>query len=138
MNKTAVIIIILIIAGAAVYFLTMRPRTNETNTQPIDTSSLNVPAVPSDTSASTTTDSSVQIKNFAFTPAHLIIKKGTTVTWTNADTAPHTVTSDSGKLLDSPTLKTGESFSFTFTAAGSFSYHCAVHPMMKGKITVTE
>jgi amicyanin len=102
------------------------------------------PATPqtrAETSASVTvapqpTAASVSISGFAFGPATLTVKKGATVTWTNRDTAPHTVTSDSGSVLGSDTLKTGQSYSATFTEAGTFSYHCAFHPMMKATIVV--
>lgn len=77
----------------------------------------------------------VTIQNFAFSPATLTIKSGTTVTWTNMDSAPHTVTSDSG-AFSSPQLSNGGSFSFTFNTAGTYSYHCSNHPYMKGTITV--
>ncbi len=78
----------------------------------------------------------VAIKGFAFNPDTLTIKKGAKITWTNEDSAPHTVTSDSGTFLNSVTLHQGESYSQTFDQAGTFSYHCAIHPMMKGTITV--
>lgn len=78
----------------------------------------------------------VGINNFAFSPTPLTIKAGTKVVWTNNDNAPHSITSDTGSLLDSVKLSTGESFGFVFTTAGSFSYHCAVHPNMKGTIIV--
>ncbi len=76
----------------------------------------------------------VKIKNFTFEPATLNVKKGDTVKWINEDAVPHTVTSDSGNLLNSPTLATGESFTFTFSSPVSENYHCKIHPMMKAKI----
>lgn len=78
----------------------------------------------------------VEIKNFSFSPSILAVKAGTKVTWTNNDSAPHTVTSDSGNLLNSPTLSAGQPFSFTFTGVGNASYHCNIHPTMKGSIIV--
>ena len=83
------------------------------------------------------TDSSGSI---AFSPATLTIKAGTTVTWKNTTAAPHTVTSDDGKTFNSGTsnpitAQTG-TFSFTFTTAGTFPYHCEIHPFMKAKIIV--
>ena len=80
----------------------------------------------------------VQIKSYAFTPATLTIKAGTKVTWTNYDTAPHTVTVDSGPVkFNSPTLQKGDSFTYTFTTPGTYSYYCAVHPDMMAKVVVT-
>ncbi len=76
---------------------------------------------------------------FAFSPASLTIKAGTTVTWKNTTTVPHTVTSDDGKSFDSGSSKPiapGGTFSFTFTTAGTFAYHCTIHPFMKATIIV--
>lgn len=84
----------------------------------------------------TITNVAVSIKNFAFSSSTLTVKSGTKVTWTNSDTAPHTVTSDSGNTLNSGNLSAGKSFSFTFTTEGTYTYHCAVHPSMKGTIIV--
>ena len=77
--------------------------------------------------------------SFAFSPASLTIKAGTTVTWKNTTAAPHTVTSDDGKSFDSGAsspIASGGSFSFTFKTAGTFAYHCAIHPFMKATIIV--
>ena len=79
-------------------------------------------------------DMEVHIDNFVFQPAELKIKVGTTVTWTNRDDIPHTVVS-AGKFR-SKTLDTDDKFSFTFAKAGSFAYHCGLHPFMQGKIIV--
>lgn len=78
----------------------------------------------------------VTIKGFAFAPAALSVKVGTTVTWTNRDNAPHTVTFDVGND-SSGDLANGATYSETFTTAGTFAYHCAIHPNMKATVTVT-
>lgn len=78
----------------------------------------------------------VDISNFAFSPSELKIKKGDKVIWTNKDAARHTVTSDSGGELDSQYLSKGNTYSHTFNEAGTFSYHCAPHTYMKGRIIV--
>jgi plastocyanin len=80
-------------------------------------------------------EAKVSIANFAFNPVNLTIITGTTVAWTNNDTVSHNVTSDDGSW-GSNSLAKGDSFSFTFTQAGTFSYHCSVHPSMKATITV--
>ena len=79
-------------------------------------------------------DLSIMIDNFTFEPAQLTIKVGTTVTWKNRDDIPHTVVS-AGKFR-SKTLDTDDSYSFTFTAAGDYSYFCSLHPHMTGTIKV--
>jgi plastocyanin len=77
----------------------------------------------------------VQIANSAFGPSALTVQVGDTVTWTNADDRPHTVTSDGG-AFDSGNLDEGASFSFTFTAAGTYTYRCQYHPEMVATIVV--
>jgi plastocyanin len=74
--------------------------------------------------------------SFSFSPSAMTIKVGTTVTWTNKSSAPHTVTSDTGAFNGS-LGESGATFKFTFTRAGTFSYHCSIHPYMKATITVT-
>ncbi len=81
------------------------------------------------------TVNSVEIKGFAFNPATITVAKGTTVTWTNKDSAAHTVT---GSGFDSGSLSKGQTFSYTFNEAGTFDYICTIHPSMKGKVIVTE
>lgn len=78
---------------------------------------------------------SVAIANFAFSPTPLTITNGTTVTWTNNDTAPHTVTATDSSFT-SGTLSKGDSYSHTFSSAGTVNYFCKVHPMMKAAVVV--
>lgn len=68
----------------------------------------------------------------------LVVPVGTTVTWTNADTAPHTVTADDNSF-DSNTLNQGQTFSRTFDTAGTYTYFCKIHgkPSMSGSVQVT-
>lgn len=79
----------------------------------------------------------VAIQNFAFSPRTLTVAPGTTVVWTQKDSAPHTVTSDTGAWAASADLQAGQTFSHTFTTAGTFAYHCAVHPNMTATIVVS-
>lgn len=81
----------------------------------------------------------VAVKNFAFSPASLTVKVGTTVTWTNQDTDAHTVTSQNNAgPLASQALSTGQTYSYTFTKAGTYSYLCTIHPFMTATVTVTQ
>jgi plastocyanin len=73
---------------------------------------------------------------YHFSPATVFLDIGGQVTWTNGSDAPHTVTSDTGGELASPTVGAGKTFSHTFSAAGTFAYHCAIHPYMVGKVVV--
>ena len=77
----------------------------------------------------------VKIDNFSFTPQTLTIAVGTTVTWTNRDDIPHTVVSTDG-VFKSKVRDTDETFSFTFTKAGTYPYFCSVHPKMTGQVVV--
>jgi sulfocyanin len=79
----------------------------------------------------------VAIQNFAFSPQTLTVTPGTTVVWTQKDSAPHTVTSDTGAWTASADLSSGQTFSHTFTKTGTFAYHCAVHPNMTATIIVS-
>jgi plastocyanin len=99
---------------------------------PVVVAPTTAPAANTPASAPAGTEVKVQIANFAFSPSTLEVKVGTTVTWTNADT----VTSDDGSFASND-LNQGASFSFTFTTAGTYAYHCGVHPGMKATVTVT-
>jgi plastocyanin len=78
----------------------------------------------------------VDIKDLAYTPATVEIPVGGTITWTNNDTAPHTVTAQDRALLQSGTLNQGATFSQTFDAPGTIDYFCEFHANMKGTIVV--
>ena len=79
--------------------------------------------------------SAESLGNRAFMPDELDIAPGSTVTWMNTDAVSHTSTSD-GASWTSGTLAPGRQFSFTFQAAGTFPYHCSIHPGMVGRIVV--
>jgi amicyanin len=82
----------------------------------------------------------VTIQNFAFNPQTITISVGETVTWTNQDSAPHSVMDDPGlpdvSGLSSAVLSKGGSYSFTFDQAGTWNYYCSIHPSMKGTVVV--
>ncbi len=83
------------------------------------------------------THAQVTIQNFAFSPSSISVQKGSTVTWTNRDNTAHTVTGNTSGGPASGHIQPGKSYSFTFNSAGTFPYHCAIHPEMTGKVTVT-
>lgn len=78
---------------------------------------------------------SVEIKDFAFNPDTITVPAGTTVVWTNRDSALHTVTSTSG-IFDSGVMDQGKSFSYTFQEPGTYDYSCMIHPHMNAKVIV--
>jgi plastocyanin len=75
----------------------------------------------------------VQITNFVFKPAVLTTTAGATVRWRNVDPVPHTAT---GSAFDSKLLNRNGTYARRFTTAGTYSYICALHPAMKGKVVV--
>lgn len=77
----------------------------------------------------------VTIKNFSFSPATITINKGDTVVWTNNDPMAHTVTGNNGGPA-SQAINSNGTYSFTFNSAGSFAYHCSIHPSMTGMVVV--
>jgi plastocyanin len=77
----------------------------------------------------------IQIADSAFSPATLTVTAGDTVTWTNGDGRPHTVTSNDG-AFDSGNLDVGQAFSFTFGEPGTYTYRCSYHDEMQATIVV--
>lgn len=77
---------------------------------------------------------SVKIDNFTFAPQTITVKAGTTITWTNEDDIPHTVTSTGH--FRSKALDTGERFTVTLTTPGTYQYFCSLHPHMQGSVVV--
>jgi plastocyanin len=100
-----------------------------TMTMPMPTTTSAAPAAP------VATDK-VAIMGFAFGPATITVKPGTTVTWTQQDEDQHTVTANDGSFTSSP-LITGGTYTHTFTAPGTYQYHCSIHPFMHGTVVVT-
>lgn len=76
----------------------------------------------------------VSVQDFQFSPSKVTINIGDTIKWVNNGAATHTTTSDTG--LWNQTLASGATFSRTFYTAGSYKYHCTLHPSMKGEIEV--
>jgi amicyanin len=78
---------------------------------------------------------SVAIVSFAFSPAVITVKAGSTVTWTNQDEDAHTV-AITGQPVSGP-LQNADAYTHTFAQAGTYSYHCTIHPFMRGTVVVT-
>jgi len=78
----------------------------------------------------------VFIQNSAFNPSTVTVAANTEITWTNNDGMTHTVTSDSGNELNSGNIPANGSWSHTFTVAGTYPYHCTIHPAMKATVKV--
>lgn len=84
----------------------------------------------------TVSASAISINNFAFKPQTLTVKAGTTVTWTNKDGTQHGIASSNNAFARSKALNPNDSYSFAFTAPGTYQYFCFIHPGMTGTIIV--
>jgi plastocyanin len=145
----AIIAIVVIAAAVAAIALGRNNDKNKTNTTtnppPASQTSNNTSnqganssGTDQSTSQSPTSADKVSIESFAFSPAHITVKKGTTVTWTNNDSVAHTVSGDTADGPKSGNLAKGETYTFTFNSVGTFGYHCNLHQSMHGTVTVTE
>ncbi len=97
------------------------------------TPSASVPGTPANTASG---GSEVSIHNFSFNPATITVKRGTAVTWKNNDSTGHTITADGTNGPASGVVDPGTTYSFTFDTAGTFTYHCSIHPSMRGTVIV--
>ena len=77
----------------------------------------------------------------AFSPNPVQVSVGSTVTWTNDDTQPHTVNAGENAtpsgVFDSPIMPPAGTFEHTFTEAGEYPYFCLLHPNMVGTVSVS-
>ena len=80
-------------------------------------------------------DQSVAISGFSYSPASVTVNVGDTVTWTNSGAQAHTATADDGSW-DTGNIAGGGTDAVTFATAGTFPYHCDIHPQMTGTVTV--
>lgn len=81
--------------------------------------------------------SNVTIMDFSFNPGSITVAAGQTVVWMNNGPSMHTTTSDAPGW-DSGAINPGQTFSHAFTTAGTFTYHCSIHPTMHGTVVVTQ
>lgn len=77
----------------------------------------------------------VAIPDFSFSPSTLTIPVGSSVTWRNDASVPHQIVSNTGAFTSS-ILNTGNTYTHQFSQAGTYPYHCGIHPYMTGTITV--
>ena len=79
----------------------------------------------------------VRITNFEFKPQTVVVKPGTKVTWTNADSSIHDIMDTSPLATPvSSSLNKGDTFSITYAQPGTYSYVCGIHPYMTGSVEV--
>ena len=77
----------------------------------------------------------VAMINRSYDPGTVTVKVGDTVVWTNQSSIQHDVVADNGEFK-SKLFGQGETFSYTFTKAGTYPYHCSIHPGMTGTVIV--
>ena len=102
------------------------------------TTATTAPAVVAPTTSTPMSYYSIDISGFSFAPSALTVQVGDTVTWTNLDSAGHTVTFSGSPSLSSGVLQEGDTHSVTFDSVGTYTYICSPHSYMQGTITVTE
>lgn len=144
-----IIIIVALLGGAGAFALSRsgepKSNTNQQTSSNTDMSTMDMsdePTPQNETEETQTAQetSSVEIRNYAFSPGTIRVKKGTTVTWTNHDSIGHDITPTGGgdDFKASDLLNNGESYSFTFNTAGTYTYKCSPHPYMTGTVEVIE
>ena len=134
-----IVIVALVVIGGALYFTNKDSNNGYSSTTPNNSTDMNNKSNQQASTAPTATDK-VSIKDMTFTPADITVKVGSMVTWTNNDSIAHTVTADvpGDGAPDSPSIEPGKTYTFEFSKAGTYTYHCSIHPNMTGKVTVTE
>ena len=106
-----------------------------TVTTPLQTTQqLTVTTIPVPQTTTSVSDNTIRIKNFAFDPASITVKVGSTVRWENKDSVPHRILFTDG--ADSTVLAATQSFSRKFDQAGTYDYSCTIHPSMQGTVIV--
>ncbi|MDE2218042.1 MAG: cupredoxin domain-containing protein [Patescibacteria group bacterium] len=149
MNKKILIYIILILAAVIGGFFLFRSswtnssyiapeQSSQQSSSPVNNIKPTVTSASAISSMATQEEKSSKIRyvsviNFSFNPKVLNISKGDSVIWRNQDSAPHQI---AGANLDGPVMSNGQSYTFVFNSAGTFDYHCAIHPSMTGTILV--
>jgi plastocyanin len=93
-------------------------------------------AAPCTDSTGPTTVSASAVDN-TWAPADVTAKVGDVITWSNGDGVPHKVALDDGSCQMSANISAGSSASLVFSVAGTFPFHCSIHPSMKGTITIS-
>lgn len=137
-RSAAIVIVIVVLVGVGIFLATRsnNPKTTNSTTASTSSTASGTQRQPSPAPAHA---NQITLQNFAFSPADITVKKGTTVTWTNNDSVTHTVSETDGRQgPDSGNLPSGQSYTFTFTTTGTFHYRCNIHPEMTGTVTVTD
>lgn len=118
--KYVIGVILLLVVGGGLFFFMNK----NTSQQPVQTGT-----------QQSASKNVVIIQGMVFSPPLLTVKVGESVTWTNQDSVGHSATANDNSF-DTGILSNGQSNTVTFSKAGTFTYHCKVHPSMTGTIIV--
>jgi amicyanin len=131
-----VIVAVIVIVGGVVAAGGKKSDTASTSTSSSSSPSTSKSSDASSSAAVATT--AVEIKDYMFAPMITKVNVGDTITWTNMDGVHHNVVADtkSDSAPNGPLIGKGETYSFKFTKAGSYSFHCEPHPYMHGTVIV--
>ncbi len=133
-----ILVVAIIVVGAVAYLSTNKKPVSVPNSNSTSKSSSNNNSDPTKPPIPSPVVHHIDISGFAFSPASITVRKGETIVWTNKDSAPHTVTGGTNGDINSLSLAQNQTYSFAFDKTGTFSYHCKLHPNMKGTITVVD
>ena len=135
-NGFILLAIIIIMAGVCGCTQTAPPvQPTAAATMPPQTTELPmVSAMPTLLKTPSVSDNTITIKNFAFDPASITVKVGSTVRWVNQDSVPHRILFADG--ADSTVLAGSQSWSRKFDQDGTYDYACTIHPTMQGIVIV--
>jgi len=151
MKRTALLITIIIIVATAVSAGctgTEQPAPAATQTTAMATTVVKAPVTTTSPPATpisqvSVSDNTITIKDFTFTPQTMTVKTGEIVRWENNEPDQNYVhrivfTDPTGNIIkyDSGVLSPGQSWSQKFTAPGTYTYYCKIHPQMTGTVIV--
>jgi plastocyanin len=143
MKKGIAAVVVVVIVAIAAWYIFGNKNSNNSSLYGNNNGS-SATQTPANTNNSSNNSSSSQpeattkvtIANMSFSPDQITVDKGATVTWTNNDSTAHTVTSDTGTELSSDNIQPGSDYTHTFNQAGTYKYHCSIHPYMTGSVIV--
>ncbi|MBI1863582.1 cupredoxin family copper-binding protein [Candidatus Microgenomates bacterium] len=144
-NSIAIVITVIVLIVGAIFMLSRQNKTiapeKESSAQAqggaLHPSSGSAGIVEGDQNGQAMQSIDIKIKDSTFNPFKLTIKKGTSITWKNYDSMPHTVTA-SDKSFDSGSMAKDKTFTHTFTTVGTYDYVCTFHSNMKAQVIVQE
>ena len=134
MKKTPLIIgaVVVVLALVAVIATSGKKDTMSMGSTDTMSAKSKMDSVPADAVAT----NKVEIADYKFGSGAIKVKVGTTVTWTNTDPVRHNIVADDGGMPNGELFGKGETYSYTFSKAGTFKYHCAPHAYMHGTVIV--